>query len=69
MGGHQRIARPTPKPTPQNRIYYGIQLKRTTIFRHPYKKCKWPNHHRYLPQIKTPNNTSTSIAPPPKKTL
>ena len=24
-------------PTPQNKIYYGTQLKRITIFRHPYK--------------------------------
>ena len=48
MGEHQRIARPTTKPTPQNKIYYGTQLKRITIFRHPYKK--WPNHHRYLSQ-------------------
>ena len=33
----------------QNKIYFGTQLKRTTIIRHPHKKCKWPNHRRYLP--------------------
>ena len=31
MGRHQRIIQPTTKPTPQNEIYYGTQLKRTTI--------------------------------------
>ena len=40
----------TAKPTPQNKIYYGTRFKRTNIFRHPYKKCKWPNYRRYLPQ-------------------
>ena len=38
MGRHQRITQPTIKPTPQNKIYNGTQLKRITIFRHPYKK-------------------------------
>ena len=38
LGRHQRIARPTTKPTPPpNKIYYGIQLKSITIYRHPYK--------------------------------
>ena len=37
MGRHQRIAQPTTKPTPPNKIYYGRQLKRITIFRHSYK--------------------------------
>ena len=37
MGRHQRITQPTTKPTPQNKIYYGTQLKRITIFRHPNK--------------------------------
>ena len=32
MGRHQRITQPTTKPTPQNKIYYGTQLKRITIF-------------------------------------
>ena len=32
MGRHQRITQPTTKPTPQNKIYYGAQLKRITIF-------------------------------------
>ena len=50
MGRYQRITQPTTKPTPQNKIYYGTQLKRTTIFRHLYKKRKWPNYHRYLLQ-------------------
>ena len=27
MGRHQRITQPTTKPTPQNKIYYGTQLK------------------------------------------
>ena len=35
--GHQRIARPITKAIPQNKIYYGTQLKRISIFRHPYK--------------------------------
>ena len=38
IGIHQRIIQPTTKPIPPNRIYYGKQLKRITIFRHPYKK-------------------------------
>ena len=38
--GHQGIARPTTKPTPQNKIYYGTPPKRITIFRHPHKKRK-----------------------------
>ena len=38
MGRHQRTARTTTKPTPQNKIYCGTQPKRTTIFRHPRKK-------------------------------
>ena len=50
MGRHQRIARPNKKPIPKNKIYYGTQPKRITIFRHPPKKRKWQNHHRYLPQ-------------------
>ena len=33
MGRHQL----TTKPTPQNKIYYGTQFKRITIFRYPYK--------------------------------
>ena len=37
LGRHQRITQPITKPTQQNKIYYGTQLKRTTIFRHPYK--------------------------------
>ena len=37
MGRHQQIAPPTTKPTPQNKIFCGTQLKRITIFRHPYK--------------------------------
>ena len=37
-------------PTLRNKIYYGTHLKRTTIFRHPYKKRKKPNHHIYLPK-------------------
>ena len=44
MGRHQRITQPTTKPTPQNKIYYETELKRITIFRHPNKKPKWPNH-------------------------
>ena len=48
--GHQLIARTTTKPTPQNKIYYGTQTKRTTIFRHLHKKHNWQNNHRYLPQ-------------------
>ena len=36
MGRHQRIT--ITNPTHQNKIYYRTQLKRTTIFRHPYKK-------------------------------
>ena len=31
MGRHQRIAQRTTKPTPQNKIYLGTQLKRITI--------------------------------------
>ena len=38
MGRYKRIKQPTPKPTSQNKIHYGTQLKRTTIFRHPHKK-------------------------------
>ena len=47
MGGHQRIARSTTKSKPKNKIYYGTQPKRITIFRHPHKKRKWQNHHRH----------------------
>ena len=31
------IASYSGKPIPQNKIYYGTQLKRIAIFRHPYK--------------------------------
>ena len=47
------------KLTPQNKIYYWTLLKRTILFRYPYKKRKWPNHHRYLPQT----HRHPSIAP------
>ena len=67
MGRHQRIAQPTTKHTPSNKIYYETQLKRITIFRHSYKKREWPNHHRYLPQT----NRHPTIPPlqkqPPQK--
>ena len=67
MGGHQRIARSTTKPTPQNKIYSGTQLKRITIFRHPYKKRKWQNHHRYLPQTNRHPTIPPLQKPPPQK--
>ena len=70
MGGHQRIARPTTKPTLQNKINYGTQLKRITIFRHPYKKRKWPNHHRYQPQTNGhPAIQPLQKPPPPKNSI
>ena len=65
MGRRQWIAQPTTKPTPQNKIYYGTQLKRITIFRHPYKKRKYPNHLRYLPQTNR-HPTIPPLQKPPK---
>ena len=35
---HLRITQTTTKLTSENKFYYGTQLKRTTIFIHPYKK-------------------------------
>ena len=66
MEGHQRIARPTTKPTPKNKICYGPQLKRIIIFRHPYKKRKWQNHHRYLPQTNRNPTIPPLQKPPPQ---
>ena len=59
---------PTTKPTPQNKIYYETQLKKTSIFRHPYEKRKWPNYHRYLPQANR-NLTIPPLQNPPHQKL
>ena len=67
MRGHQRIARPTTKPTPQNKIYYGTQPKRITIFRHPRKKQFWQNNHRYLTQANRHPTIPPLQKPPPQK--
>ena len=67
MERHHRITQPTTKPTPQNKIYIGTQLKRITIFRHPYKKRKWPNKHRYLPQTNKHPTIPPLQKPPPQK--
>ena len=32
MGVHQRITLPTTKPTPQNKIYYGTNLKELPFY-------------------------------------
>ena len=66
MGRHQRIARTSTKPTPQNKVYNGTQPKRTTIFRPP-KKRKWQNHYRYVPQTKRHPIIPPLQKPPPQK--
>ena len=50
------------------KIYYRKQLKRITIFRHPYKNTLMvkPSQISTTNQ-QTPNNTSTSKATHPKK--
>ena len=67
MERHQRIKQPITKHTHQKKTYSGAQLKRTTIFRHPYKKCKWSNHHRYLPQTNRHPTIPPLQKPPPQK--
>ena len=66
IGRHQRIAQPTKKLTPQNKIYYATQLKRITIFRHPYKNVNGQIIIDIYHNRQTPSNISTSEATTPK---
>ena len=67
MGRHQRITQPTTKPTPQNKIYYGTQLKRTTIFTCLYENREWPSYYRYLLQTNRHPKISPLQKPPTTK--